>query len=283
MSRSVIQSHVMRLWVFAQKLMLTTLIVMAGLGPADAQIKKRSFINSSFEEPDFGTAKCWALISDRIVPGWITSHSNYGTDVTVCDPAPNPGGASGRVIEFWTNGYNNVNPLDGKQVVELNGAEASRISQEVCLIPGETVKYSFGHRARSDMPAPGETALFLLDAQPIIAFASTAQGAGTVTSQVLGRTTVGRDRQWSIYEGEFVNRSASGMSNIGFESTLTITPHYGNYLDKVELDLALLAQFPSTTLTTREGHSTNFPQLQMAGVLAAPTRVYFRIIPGSAT
>ena len=107
--------------VWALALLLLTLVA-----PGDASAQARTVLNGGFELPVIATS--WEPVPDTNVPGWTS-----------------PDG----VIEIWQSGFNGVPAISGGQFAEANANSPSGFAQNVCLLQGESVPWSFWHRGRS--------------------------------------------------------------------------------------------------------------------------------------
>lgn len=247
--------------------------VLAIALPASAQVQ-RSFINTGFEQPDIGNTACFRILSETYVSGWTTSHSIQapGGNCTVSFPG------NGRSIEIWANSFGGVTSAEGTQHVELNAYEASRLSQSVCLVSGETVGWSFAHRARSAT----ETAEILIGSQTIARVSSATNGTGSVVFATLGTATrTALSNNWNRFEGSFAYTGATGTSNIGF-SAIGGTAS-GNFLDDARATVVPFAELGAAAYSTLEGDTVGLPQVRILGTVTTPLAVEITVTGGTAT
>lgn len=106
---------------------------LLGLGaflPGQAQAQQRSIINTGFEQnnPAGAGAPSYQIMPASAVPGW---QSTTG------------------FIELWDSGFNGVNAHAGAVFAEMNANDPGALYQNVCFTKGETIGWSFAHRARS--------------------------------------------------------------------------------------------------------------------------------------
>ncbi|WP_143703996.1 hypothetical protein [Luteimonas rhizosphaerae] len=268
----------------------TALALTVAAGGASAQVGiaavQRSFINLSFEQPNLQTVGCRVYIGEQYVPGWTTTHSaqpqeNSGGCVT---PPGFVVGASAPIIELWrtprTNGLT-VNARNGSQLAELNASELSRISQNVCLVPGDDVRWRFSHKGRDSATIP-DRMQFLLGTAPIVEVGTTNTGDGGVTSTFIGTSgsSAGPDG-WRDYDGEFAYAGAGGVTNIGFEA-LSGTATTGNFLDEIQVLLKPFIELAGAGFETVEGAGAGAPSLRIVGTLEADLTIEVTITGGTA-
>ena len=108
-------------------LLIMSLLLFAASG---AHAQQRTFINGGFEanDPQGPGAPNWQIFPDSQVLEW--------TDDT-------------GEIELWDDGFLGVPAYEGKVFAEMNANRLGTLFQNVCLINGETVQWSFAHRART--------------------------------------------------------------------------------------------------------------------------------------
>lgn len=289
-----------------------------------AQVQ-RSTINLSFEQPQIGdpvgTGVCQGYVYANRVPGWQTSDAPLSSptpdydDPPGCNNNPEPTPSPVRVFEYYTtNVVDNVSGLamaaaDGRNFVELNSHTSARLYQNVCLIPGERIDFSFSHLGRRSptiadvarMQIGGTAALG--SGQTVITVADSNDGTGA-ENRIVGtglstdavRTQgplagpAGSNRFWGNYRGSFlVPAGLSGLQQIAFEavSASNNSTDQGNFLDNIAITMRPAIEFSSPTYTYSviEGAATA-PSIQfrVAGVVAAGgVPVAVTVTPGSAT
>jgi hypothetical protein len=204
------------------------------------------FSNPGFEEPS--TTRRENRYIDSGTAGWKTTHplNNYCDGVNLCRP-----------IEFWSNGFIVPAP-QGVQLVELNVLYPAMVYQQISLITGDKLSWSFFHRGRENPfttpPSPYDVAEFRIGipgglpdgsfpaADPygiVIARVSTAPtgaflpptGAGTITATPVGGG-------WVRYSGTYTYTGANQTVNIGFIPISSSQPSYGNLIDDANLEIA---------------------------------------------
>ncbi|MFT4255641.1 MAG: hypothetical protein QM599_01545 [Pseudoxanthomonas sp.] len=250
---------------------------LAALSPGNAAaqsatVAQRSFINLSFETPDLETAGCRVYIGEDFVPGWTTTHGlhvqeNVGNCVV---PSGFVASEQAHIIELWhtprTNGGLTVNARSGTQLAELNAAELSRLSQNVCLVTGDEIRWQFSHRGRNSATDPDEMQ-FLVGDDPIVQVGTTTTGSGGITSTYIGTASdAAGPNSWRDYSGEFTYTGAGGTTNIGFEA-LSGEATTGNFLDDIQVYLKPFIELTGASPETVEGTSDGLPALTVVGTL----------------
>ena len=254
---------------------------------SNANVIQRSFINLGFEEPNLRNAGCRVYINQALVPGWTTDHQSQGTE--------NPGngcdvsglsnfGTPGPIIEIWRGPRSNdsagmsVRARAGEQFAELNAAHASRISQNVCLEQGDTVRWKFSHRGRKEIDRMN----FLIGEQIIAGVETSHNGHSQVLEQPLGPVTAVNSgvMDWFDYSGEFIYSGVTGPTNIGFRAMTGSTT--GNFLDDIQVFLKPVIELTGGDYSTVEGTANNPPSLMVVGHLENLLNVRVTITGGTA-
>ncbi|WP_159744317.1 hypothetical protein [Luteimonas cellulosilyticus] len=174
-----------------------------------------------------------------------------------------------------------MNARNGSQLAELNASELSRISQNVCLVPGDDVRWRFSHKGRDSATIP-DRMQFLLGTAPIVEVGTTNTGDGGVTSTFIGTSgsSAGPDG-WRDYDGEFAYAGAGGVTNIGFEA-LSGTATTGNFLDEIQVLLKPFIELAGAGFETVEGAGAGAPSLRIVGTLEADLTIEVTITGGTA-
>lgn len=244
-------------------------------GNAAAQsvsVAQRSFINLSFEVPDLQTTGCRIYIGEDFVPGWTTTHGLYQQENVGSCVAPSGFvvGQQAKIIELWraprTNGGLTVNARSGSQLAELNAEQLSRLSQNVCLVPGDQVRWQFSHRGRNSATEQ-DRMQFLVGSAPIVEVGTTTTGDGGVLNAYGNTaTSVPGPNSWRDYSGSFTYAGAGGTTNIGFEA-LSGSATTGNFLDDIQIFLKPFIELAGASPQTIEGTSDGVPALRVVGTL----------------
>lgn len=279
---------------------------------AQAQVQ-RSTINLSFETPAINNG-CQGYVYAARVPGWRTT-DQFLTSPTADFDSPNgcvgnngtnPAGGT-QIFEYYSSGVVDnqsnlrLNAADGRQFVELNGQAAARLYQNICLIPGETVNYSFSHLGRRSSSVADVAQMVIggstLGTGTVIVTAADSNdgspgfvtpGLSTDATRVQGPSSGGAGRFWGNYSGSFlVPLSVSGIQQIAFEavSSSNNNTSQGNFLDNISITLRPLVEFQSGTYSSLESNTTP-PSLQLRVIGFVPAGglpVSFSVTGGNAT
>lgn len=304
-------------------LMVAALTAVMAPGVGRAQIQ-RTIVNPSFEEPSIrvGTSSsnlgCQGYVYASRVPGWLTtdpiiSQSTAGFDSPNGCVGTNPTGST-RVFEYYSNWVSDNQTgieflaSNGSQFVELQAEAPSRLYQNVCLVPGEIVNYSFSHLGRLSATV-ADVANFMVggtgrgtgrvvmtardsnDGSP----GSVGQGLSTNATRVTGASASPNSaRNWGFYSGSFVvPADLGGVQQIGFDAvssansrnqSVNNTP-YGNFLDNVTITMKPTIELNATSYTVTEGvaGAPTITVVVAGDVPSGGIPVTLTITPGTAT
>ncbi|MBS0200219.1 MAG: DUF11 domain-containing protein [Proteobacteria bacterium] len=260
-------------------------------GLAGAQVQ-RSMINPSFESPDLTTPGCRVYINQAQVPGWTTNHPNTATENSGgCVVSGGLGTSPGPILELWKTPRDNasggvVNAPDGTQIAELNAAVASRLYQNVCLINGESFKWTFSHRGRGSATAY-DLANFVVGTSTLIAQVGTTNTGAHQTpvaypgETAVAATNVAGNSTWVNYSGTYTFSGTTGTNSLGFEAVGGTTS--GNLLDNIQIQLAPFVEFVQSSSSAVEAAGNNLPQIRINGTVFSPMTVTVAITGGNAT
>lgn len=206
--------------------------------------QNRAFLNGGFESPVMDTAtesqyfisaNAPASYTDPRIKEWNTTASDYNVELRTYLPKTNKGEVS----------------AIGNQHAEINATKVSRLYQNVCLINGETINYSFYHRGRKgydDM----EVNLY--------------NAAGTSKITVLKNS--GDDKvAWKQYSDLYFVNVPSGVYQFSFESvSQSGGASEGNLLDDISIGMAPLITFSKATYSAFE-NTVQVPGLKVNGTV----------------
>ena len=226
---------------------LAVLALFSGAVPAHAQ---RVIVNPSFEsnDPQGPGAASYEIYSNGSVAGWDS--------------------ASGE-IELWDTGFQGVPAYDGSVFAEMNANVPGAFYQNICMVNGETIGWTFAHRARSGGPTT-QTARFQI-----------ANSSGTlIQSLATQASTV--NNIWNINTGSATYSGASGVQRVQF---ITTDPgSYGNFLDDIRITLNPFVEMSTASASGVESiASANVPALRVSGTLFTARTVNVSITGGTAT
>lgn len=220
---------------------------LALTGTAEAQ---RVIVNPSFEanDPQGAGAANYEIYSNGEVSGWNS--------------------VSGEV-ELWDTGFNAVPAYDGSVFAEMNANVPGALYQNICMVNGETIGWTFAHRARAGGPAT-QTARFQI-----------ANSSGTQL-QLLATQSSTINNVWNVNTGSTTYSGASGVQRVQFITT--DAGSFGNFLDDIRISLNPFIELSATTGSGVESiPSANIPALRISGTLFSARTVNVSITGGSAT
>lgn len=227
------------------------LLLIAPSSPVHAQVA-RSMTNGGFESNDPGGAGAptFAIVASSTVPGWEASTSE---------------------IELWDSNFNSVPAHSGNVLAEMNANAPGTLYQNVCLTSGETLRWSFAHRARIGGAAT-QTAQFQI-----------ANSGGTVLQTLTTQAS-------TTAQGWNVNANSSGVAYSGatglqrVQFSTTDAGSFGNFLDSISLDLVPFLEYSVATASGSETIPTaNLPTLLVSGNVPTAFTVPVTVTGGTAT
>lgn len=236
---------------FGALLRLTLLAFMLLYSTAPARAQLRSLQNSSFE------------LNDPLGPGApnyeiITNGSVVGWDSTTGE------------IELWDTNFNGVPAYEGNVLAEMNANVNGTLYQNICLINGEPIGWTFAHRARPGGAAT-QTARFQV-----------ANSGGTVLQTLATQASTTANLIWNVNTGNTTYTGASGLQRVQFNTP--DTGSFGNFLDGIRLFLRPFIQLSAATGTAVESvPSANIPTLLITGLVTTPFTVNVNVTGGTAT
>ena len=319
------------------------LVGMALLASATQAQVLRAFGNTGFELPVSPiVAPCYSELLDTDVPSWSTTHpSSTGAQDNCNYPGASPNGGTGTgnpnvaagnngttytgtLIELqahvFQSFYSNrrVVSRDGVQHAELSAKVNSTLYQQICLVPGEIVTWSFSHLGVQQVGTPDVLRFVIGDSVASIGvgnIAATAAtggivnattntaGVGTATNCHQGsnvsqttacsvtQTTVNSpagvspavSTTWADYSGAFTWTGAPGNKYIAF-GAITPTLDYGNYIDRVIVNLKPYVEFASASASGLESvlNPTTIG-IKVTGVVPTTMLVPITVTGGTAT
>ena len=235
------------------RLVATVLLGMMSfvLCTSAAWAQQRAIINPSFEANDPPGSPNYLIYTNGSVDGWNTT-TGY--------------------IELWDSGFLGITAQTGNGDVfaEMNAYNPGALFQTICMVNGETIGWSFWHRARSGGPDP-QTASFQIADQH-----NSNTGVFTNANQ---STTVAQG--WIENAGSITYTGPSGMRRVQFKTT--DPGSYGNLLDNIRIYLNPFVEFKASASSGIESiANANIPSLVVSGSVFAATNVTVTITGGSA-
>jgi uncharacterized repeat protein (TIGR01451 family) len=231
------------------RLMLLALAVLCGSAPAFAQL--RSLANPGFEQNDPqgpGTPN-WENITNLAIVGWDSTTGE---------------------IELWDSTFNGVASHAGNVHAEMNAGSPGTLFQNICLVNGEPLSWTFAHRARSG------------GADPQIAIFEVANGSGTLIQSLATQSSTIAANAWVVNSGSTTYTGPTGNQRVQFRTTNPGS--VGNFLDSIQLTLRPFIQLSAANRTGLESvASANIATLLVSGTATSPIALTVNVTGGTAT
>lgn len=231
------------------RLILLACIALGISAPAHAQL--RSLANPGFElnDPGGAGAPTYEIITNGSVVGWDSTTGE---------------------IELWDTNFNGVPAYSGNVFAEMNANVNGTLYQNICLINGEPIGWTFAHRARAGGAAT-QTANFQV-----------ATSGGTVIQTLATQASTTANQVWNVNSGSATYTGASGLQRVQF-NTLD-AGSYGNFLDGIQLTLRPFIQLSAASGSGLESvASANIPALRVTGYVPTAITVNVSVTGGTAT
>lgn len=226
--------------------LLAAAALAATATPVQAQ---RVIVNPSFEsnDPQGPGAANYQIYANGSVIGWDS--------------------ASGE-IELWDSNFQGVPAYAGSVFAEMNANVPGALYQNICMVNGETIGWTFAHRARSGGPAT-QTARFQI-----------ATSGGTMIQALATQSSI-VNNVWNVNTGITTYTGASGIQRVQF---VTTDPgSLGNFLDDIRITLNPFVELSTASAAGVESLATaNLPTLTVNGTLFAARTVNVSITGGTA-
>ncbi len=225
----------------------------AMLGPLGLRAQNRIIVNRSFETGSGIPHNDVAYLASQSNPnpqidGWYSTHPPYNG---VNFP-----------IEHWHTGFQGVSSQQGTYHVELNVTQSSRLYQIVYLVHGEIFHWEYFHRQR--ISGATETVQYSIYSQD-----------GSTNLFIIDTHTSTNNTGWDQRSGNYTFNGASGIYQIGFESTTG--GGSGNFLDNISIGLDALTEFTRMTATVFENNSAFRPYIKLNGEVATASSITFQV------
>jgi hypothetical protein len=200
-------------------------------------------VNTSFEAPETPTivGSNWQLFDASLVSGWHTT-------------------ATDNLIEIWGNNFMGVTAAKGNQHAELNATMLSRLYQNVNLINGEILNWSFQHRGRSSLgPDMAELNIYSADG---------------LTKLVTLQKVSTDNTAWKTYSGSNAITLPNGIYQFSFEALSSGSGNMaeGNFLDDIHIVISQITNVVKATYKATVSPSIvnrNYCNASNAGSLTA--------------
>jgi hypothetical protein len=225
-------------------------ILLAAMTAAAPAMAQRVIVNPSFEsnDPQGPGAANYEIYPNGSVIGWDS--------------------ASGE-IELWDTNFQGVPAYAGSVFAEMNANVPGALYQNICMVNGESIGWTFAHRARSGGPAT-QTARFQI-----------ATSAGTAI-QTLSTQSSTINNVWNVNTGSTTYSGASGVQRVQFITT--DAGSIGNFLDDIRITLNPFIELSTAASSGVESIPTaSLPTLTVNGTLFTARTVNVSITGGIAT
>ena len=229
---------------------LLSAVIAATLALTGTAHAQRVIVNPSFEsnDPQGPGAANYEIYANGSVVGWDS--------------------ASGE-IELWDTNFNSVPAYEGSVFAEMNANVPGALYQNICMVNGESIGWTFAHRARAGGPAT-QTARFQI-----------ANSSGTLI-QALASQSSTINNVWNVNTGTATYTGASGVQRVQFITT--DAGSFGNFLDDIRISLNPFIELSAATGSGVESiPSANIPALRISGTLFSARTVNVSITGGTAT
>jgi len=228
---------------------LSALVLLAMFWTCEAHAQQRTFFNSGFEQndpqgpgnPDF------EFFDDDDVPEWISTTNE---------------------IELWDSGFLGVDSYEGNVHAEMNARMPGQLFQEICLIGGEDINWSFAHRARE---GGADTQVAILDIRDLSG--ALVQNLGTQNTTV--------EDEWQINTGTITFSGTTGIYRAQFRTTNGGS--LGNFLDAIVFNISSFAVLTAEIGSSLEASGNNIPRIAVNGLVEEDTTIPVNITGGTAT
>jgi trimeric autotransporter adhesin len=204
----------------------------------------------------------WEL-NDPLGPGTpnfeiITNGSVVGWDSTTGE------------IELWDSTFNGVPAHSGAVFAEMNANVPGILFQNICLVNGEPIGWTFAHRARSGGPST-QTAVF-----------EVANSSGTLIQSLATQSSTVASNIWNVNSNNATYTGPTGFQRVQFRTT--DPGSFGNFLDSIQLTLRPFIQLSTASSTGLESvASANIGTLRVSGTAPSAISVTVTVTGGTAT
>jgi trimeric autotransporter adhesin len=230
---------------------LFALALFCTLLPRQAHAQLRSLANPGFEsnDPAGPGAPNYEIITNGSVIGWDSTTGE---------------------IELWDTNFNGIPAHSGNVFAEMNANVPGTLYQNICLVNGEPLGWTFAHRARAGGPDP-QVALF-----------EVANGGGTLIQSLTSQSSTIAANAWAVNSGSTTYTGPTGNQRVQFRTTNPGS--YGNFLDSIQLTLRPFIQLSAASSNGLESvASANIATLRVSGTATSAISVTVTVTGGTAT
>jgi trimeric autotransporter adhesin len=230
---------------------LFAILLCAMLLPRQAHAQLRSLANPGFElnPPGSPASPTFVILPNATVTGWDSSTGD---------------------IELWDTGFNGVPSHSGNVHAEMNANTPGSLYQNICLVNGEPLGWTFAHRARSGGPAT-QNATF-----------EVASSTGTLIQSLATQSSTVASNIWNVNSGTTTYTGPTGFQRVQFRTT--DPGSFGNFLDSIQLTLRPFIQLSAASSSGLESvASGSVATLRVSGTASSPISVTVTVTGGTAT
>ena len=215
----------------------------------DTIAQQRTFINGGFElnNPGGGGTPTFQIYNHNAVPEWSDDTG---------------------FIELWDSGFQNTPSFEGNVFAELNANSSGSLFQEICLINGETLNWTFAHRARLTSSINPQTVIFEL-----------ADATNTQIMPLSSQTSF-QNQGWNVNTGSVTYSGTSSVVRARFFTNDTGST--GNFLDDLQFDVAAFAQLTVAASQDAEASGGNLAEIEVFGRVDSVTSIPIQVTGGTA-
>jgi trimeric autotransporter adhesin len=217
--------------------------------PAHAQL--RSLANPGFEsnDPQGPGAPNYEIITNGSVAGWDSTTGE---------------------IELWDSNFNGIPAHSGNVFAEMNANVPGTLYQNICLVNGEPLSWTFAHRARAG------------GSDPQVAIFEVANSGGTLIQSLATQSSTIAANAWAVNSGSTTYTGATGNQRVQFRTTNPGS--LGNFLDSIQLTLRPFIQLSAASSSGVESiASANIGTLRVSGTATSAISVTVTVTGGTAT
>ncbi len=210
---------------------------------------QRSIINSGFEDVSAfpGGIPSYVITPDANIPGWNSTSGN---------------------IEVWRDGFQAKLASAGTYFIELNPNVPIGLYQDVCLVNGETLSWTFDHAART-----GGTSPQTIEYEVVIL--TEVEPNQTLQLSSVTPTNNNATNNWSTVSDSAVYTGPTGIQRLQFRSTNAGS--FGNFLDNIQITLVPELAFNPTDTIAAENISAGLPSVFVTGEVQSVITVILSI------
>jgi len=226
------------------------IMILNLITPAIAE--QRTIINSGFEDVSLipGGVSTFRITSDANIPGWNSTSGN---------------------IEVWRDGFLAKSASAGTYFIELNPNVPIGLYQEVCLVNGESLSWTFDHAARTGGASPQTVNYEVADLSGNLVQTLDTSSVSPNANNALN--------DWSTVSNSVTYTGPTGIQRLQFRSTNAGS--VGNFLDDIQITLVPQLAFNPINTSSAENSTVGLPAVFVTGEVPSVITVNLSIDPAS--